>query len=325
MGARPAKASRRSAVAAAVDRAGRLGGRRLRLDQATQQELAPGLGAAQVGADIQHLQLPVALQRQGRKAATAELRQRPAAGHQVLGQHLAAVALQFGVERLRRQAQLLRQLGQHSRLGNAPPLLVMRLLQRVQHGQALAGQRVSAQLGGTLRIASSQSFAQAWLAQAVAAFVERHPAVAVDLQVSSQAANLVEERIDLTLRITNQLDPNLIARRLTTCHSVLCAAPAYLARHGKPHTPAELARHNCLTYVYFGRSLWQFERDGDPSGVPVSGNISANESTVLLEACVAGAGSSLQPLYAAAPLLRAGRLVQLLPQYRAEALGIHAL
>ena len=159
----------------------------------------------------------------------------------------------------------------------------------------------------------------------MAAFVERHPAVAVDLQVSSQAVNLVEERIDLALRITNQLDPNLIARRLATCHSVLCAAPAYLARHGTPQTPAELARHNCLTYAYFGRSLWQFERDGEPSGVPVSGNISANESTVLLEASVAGAGISLQPLYAAAPLLRAGRLVQLLPQYRAEALGIHAL
>ncbi len=106
---------------------------------------------------------------------------------------------------------------------------------------------------------------------------------------------------------------------------MLCAAPAYLARHGTPQTPAELARHNCLTYAYFGRSLWQFERDGEPSGVPVSGNISANESTVLLEASVAGAGISLQPLYAAAPLLRAGRLVQLLPQYRAEALGIHAL
>ena len=59
--------------------------------------------------------------------------------------------------------------------------------------------------------------------------------------------------------------------------------------------------------------------------MPVSGNISANESTVLLEASVAGAGISLQPLYAAAPLLRAGHLVQLLPQYRAEALGIHAL
>ena len=299
MGAQPAKASRRSAVAAAVDRAERLGSRRLRLDQAAQQELAPGLGTSQVGANVQHLQLPIALQRQGREAATAELRQRPAAGHQVLGQH--------------------------SRLGNAPSLLVMRPRQAMQHGQALASQRVSAQLGGTLRIASSQSFAQAWLARAVAAFVERHPAVAVDLQVSSQAVNLVEERIDLALRITNQLDPNLIARRLATCHSVLCAAPAYLARHGTPQTPAELARHNCLTYAYFGRSLWQFERDGEPSGVPVSGNISANESTVLLEASVAGAGISLQPLYAAAPLLRAGRLVQLLPQYRAEALGIHAL
>src|SRR5690606_6314011 len=188
-----------------------------------------------------------------------------------------------------------------------------------------AGQRVSTRLAGTLRIASSQSFAQVWLARAVAAFVEQHPGVAVDLQVSSQAVNLVEERIDLALRITNQLDPNLIARRLATCHSVLCAAPGYLARYGTPQTPQELSRHNCLTYAYFGRSLWQFERDGEPVGVPVSGNISANESTVLLEATRAGAGISLQPLYAAAPLLRDGSLVQLLPQYRAEALGIHAL
>jgi DNA-binding transcriptional LysR family regulator len=188
-----------------------------------------------------------------------------------------------------------------------------------------AGQQASASPSGTLRIASSQSFAQAWLARAVAAFVELHPGVAVDLQVSSQAVNLVEERIDLAVRITNQLDPNLIARRLATCHSVLCAAPAYLARHGTPLQPQELARHNCLTYAYFGRSLWQFERAGEPIGVPVGGNISANESTVLLEAALAGAGISLQPLYAAAPLLRAGRLVALLPEYRVEALGIHAL
>ena len=188
-----------------------------------------------------------------------------------------------------------------------------------------AGQRASDSPSGTLRIASSQSFAQAWLARAVAAFVERYPRVAVDLQVSSQAVNLVEERIDLAVRISNQLDPNLIARRLATCHSVLCAAPGYLARHGTPQTPQELARHNCLTYAYFGRSLWQFSRAGEPVSVPVGGTISANESTVLLEATLAGAGISLQPLYAAAPLLRGGQLVALLDDYAVEALGIHAL
>lgn len=85
---------------------------------------------------------------------------------------------------------------------------------------------------GTLRITSSLSFAQAWLTRAAAAFVERYPGTAIDLQVNSQVVNLVEERIDLALRIANQLDPNLIARRLGECRSVICAAPDYLRGHG---------------------------------------------------------------------------------------------
>lgn len=67
-----------------------------------------------------------------------------------------------------------------------------------------------------------------------------------------------------------------------------------------PRRPEDLALHNCLTYSYFGRSLWQFERDGEPTSVPVGGSLSANESTVLLEAAAAGAGISQQPLYSAA-------------------------
>lgn len=104
---------------------------------------------------------------------------------------------------------------------------------------------------GTLRITSSLSFAQAWLTRAAAAFVERYPGTAIDLQVNSQVVNLVEERIDLALRIANQLDPNLIARRLGECRSVICAAPDYLRRHGTPRRPEDLALHNCLTYSYF--------------------------------------------------------------------------
>lgn len=178
---------------------------------------------------------------------------------------------------------------------------------------------------GTLRITSSLSFAQAWLTRAAAAFVERYPGTAIDLQVNSQVVNLVEERIDLALRIANQLDPNLIARRLGECRSVICAAPDYLRRHGTPRRPEDLALHNCLTYSYFGRSLWQFERDGEPTSVPVGGSLSANESTVLLEAAAAGAGISQQPLYSAAPLIRSGRLVALLPEWSPQVLGIHAV
>ncbi|MGB4072344.1 LysR family transcriptional regulator [Pseudomonas sp.] len=178
---------------------------------------------------------------------------------------------------------------------------------------------------GNLRIACSQSFAQAWLVHGLRDFIRLHPQVSVDLLVGSQAVNLVEARIDLALRITNQLDPNLIARQLAVCRSVVCATPAYLAQHGTPQRPEELAQHNCLSYAYFGRSIWEFQRGGEPYAVAVSGNLSANESMVLLEATLADAGISLQPRYSVSALLRSGALVQLLPEYQPQELGIHAL
>ncbi len=198
------------------------------------------------------------------------------------------------------------------------------MLALAENMQAL-GQGLDDAPRGTLRITCSQSFAQAWLVHALQEFTERYPQVSIDLLVGSEAVNLVEARIDLALRITNQLDPNLIARRLGVCRSVVCASPAYLARHGTPQHPQELARHNCLSYAYFGRSLWEFERQGEASAVSVAGSLSANESMVLLEAALAGAGISLQPLYSVAGLLREGRLVQLLADYRPAELGIHAL
>ena len=178
---------------------------------------------------------------------------------------------------------------------------------------------------GTLRIACSQSLAQAWLVHALDEFIRRYPQVSVDLLVGSQAVNLVEARIDLALRITNQLDPNLIARQLAVCRSVVCATPAYLARHGTPQRPEDLAQHNCLSYAYFGRSIWEFSRAGEPHAVAVSGNLSANESMVLLEAVLADIGISLQPRYSVGAHLRSGALVQLLPDYEPQQLGIHAL
>jgi DNA-binding transcriptional LysR family regulator len=178
---------------------------------------------------------------------------------------------------------------------------------------------------GNLRIACSQSFAQAWLVHALNDFTDLHPQVSVDLLVGSQAVNLVEARIDLALRITNQLDPNLIARQLAVCRSLVCASPAYLARHGTPLRPEDLAQHNCLSYAYFGRSIWEFTRAGEPHAVAVSGNLSANESMVLLEAALAGGGISLQPRYSVSAHLRSGALVQLLPDYEPQQLGIHAL
>ena len=180
-------------------------------------------------------------------------------------------------------------------------------------------------LQGMLRIACSTSLAQHWLAPAATDYLGAHPQVAINLLLGGQAVNLVEERVDLALRITNALDPQLIARRLADCHSVVCASPAYLAARGTPRRVEDLALHNCLTYTYFGRSLWHFTREGGPVSVSVGGNLSANDSGALLEAAVAGAGIALQPAYEARRRIASGELVALLSDAVAPTLGVHAI
>lgn len=175
---------------------------------------------------------------------------------------------------------------------------------------------------GQLRITTSMSFGMAHLAAAVTDYLELFPEVAIEMLVADRSINLIEERIDLAIRIAGELDPNLVARRIAPCRSVVCAAPSYLARRGMPQAPADLAGHNCLTYANFGKSEWRFRRDDDELSVPVAGNLSANEATVLNQAALAGAGIALQPTYLAGPQIREGRLVALLPGWSPPDLSI---
>jgi DNA-binding transcriptional LysR family regulator len=181
---------------------------------------------------------------------------------------------------------------------------------------------------GALRITVSTSFGQAQLTHAISEFVALNPGVGVDLVLLDRVVNLVDERVDLAIRITNDLDPNLIARRLTVCRSVVCAAPAYLQAHPAPRRVEDLARHNCLTHWYYGKTLWEFAA-GDAGGAPVSvavgGNISANDSIALAMAARAGAGVAMLPTFAAGPLIQAGELVALLPNARPRDLSIYAV
>lgn len=201
-----------------------------------------------------------------------------------------------------------------------------RRMLEVADGMAVAAGDDADTPQGLLRITCSQSLAQAELAAAVGEYLKRYPRTSVDLQVNNRAVNLIEERIDLALRITNALEPNLIARQLGHCDSVVCAAPSYLKERGTPQRPQDLAGHNCLTYTYFGKSLWQFTgADGAAVSVPVSGNLSANDDLILLKAAEQGSGIALQPLYSAAPLIAAGKLVALLPGYTPSRMGIYGI
>ena len=183
----------------------------------------------------------------------------------------------------------------------------------------------SGELTGLLRVSCSLSLAHSAMAAAVLAFQLQHPKVRIDMHISNQQVNLVEERIDLALRITNELLPGVIARPLGICDSVLCATPDYLAQYGQPQNPQALTEHNCLTYTWFGKSLWRFSRNDTLTEMAVSGNLSANDSFFLLAATQAGSGISMQPYYSIAGLLARGELQEVLPDYRLEPLHIYGV
>jgi len=138
--------------------------------------------------------------------------------------------------------------------------------------------------------------------------------------------DLVEEGIDLAIRISAAIDPNLIARRLATTSLVACASPEYLQQHGAPLTPEELQQHNCLVFAdsaYFRD--WSFEKDGQRTVVQPRGNLRCGDTGVLRTAAVQGLGVLMLGSFALAEDLQAGRLVPILTDYTIGEFGVFAV
>ncbi len=190
--------------------------------------------------------------------------------------------------------------------------------------QAVSGAR-RAEPSGRLRITTSLSFAMACLTQAIVDFQRQHPRIVVDLVTVDRAVDLVAERFDLAVRITNRLDDGVVARRLASCRSVLCAAPAYLAQHGQPQKAADLAAHACITHAFGSRAEYRLAHAGRVLVQAVAGPLSGNETAVVRQAALAGAGIAMLPTYFAGDDLARGSLVRVLPDHEPEPLGIHAI
>lgn len=190
--------------------------------------------------------------------------------------------------------------------------------------QAVSSAR-SAEPTGKLRITTSLSFAMASLTQAIVDFQDRYPRIEVELLTLDRAVDLVDERIDLAVRITNRLDDGVVARRLASCRSVLCASPGYLKRRGHPTQPQDLRSHDCITHAFGSRAEYRLGQAGRLTTVAVSGRLSGNDTEVLRQAALAGAGIAMLPTYFVGDELKQGTLVRLLPEHEPEPLGIHAV
>ena len=179
---------------------------------------------------------------------------------------------------------------------------------------------------GTLRMTTSMSFGVRYLASAIAAFATQHPQLRFDIELSDRPVDLVDEGLDLAIRIGDIGSQALIGRRIGMAEMICCAAPSYVVAHAEPRTPADLREHACLTYEYSSEgNLWRFaDAEGGMHDVRVAGAMHANNGAMLTALAVAGVGITIAPDFIVADDVRAGRLVRLLRAYTPPAITINA-
>ena len=199
------------------------------------------------------------------------------------------------------------------------------MLEIAEEARYIAAKR-NREPAGVLRVTTAGSFADAQLTPALIEFQEQYRQVEIVLSVGDKATDLVTERVDLAVRITNTLDPAMITRPLARCRSMLCASPDYLQRHGLPHSADDLRQHRCIAHAFgIGKEYRLTRSDGEMIKVPVNWSFHTNETAILRRAALSGAGIGMLPTYYLGDDLRTGRLVHLLPDYEPDVLGIHAI
>jgi DNA-binding transcriptional LysR family regulator len=181
----------------------------------------------------------------------------------------------------------------------------------------------SSEATGLLRITAPLTFGVLHLAPLWPRFIEANPKVSLDITLSDRVVDLVEEGYDFAVRISTLPSSTLVSRQLGKTRMILCASPAYIAKHGAPATPSELAQHLVLAYSYWPD--WQFRRDGVIHKVTVRSILRSNNGDTCRVAALAGQGITLQPDFIVGRDVCVGDLIELLPEYDVADIGIHAV
>ena len=171
---------------------------------------------------------------------------------------------------------------------------------------------------GRLRVHMPVGFGRRVIMPAMGGFIQRHPGLIVNAELSDRSVDMAYEGIDAAVYIGEPADARLIARKLCNLRFVACASPDYLARYGEPKTPDELDQHRCLAYVLLHTGPyreWQFQKDGKTYSKTVSGKLNVNNAESLLEAATSGLGIAMISNFIAAEAIRAGKLRCILTDY----------
>jgi DNA-binding transcriptional LysR family regulator len=178
---------------------------------------------------------------------------------------------------------------------------------------------------GLIRITLPLSFGVHQLTPLFGQFLVENPAIELELDFNDRRVNLIEGGFDLAIRIADRLEGSDVARKIGSSRDVTVASPGYLARHGRPQHPAELASHPCLSYLLVHRGGWAYHVEGELRWFDVSGRLQANNGDALIAAATQGLGVVRAPTFIAEPAVRAGLLEILLADFATPELGIYAV
>jgi DNA-binding transcriptional LysR family regulator len=179
---------------------------------------------------------------------------------------------------------------------------------------------------GALKIAAPVPFGLMFVAPRVARFQARHPGLRVNLDLNDQPLNLVEENIDVAIRLGHLASPGLVARKLGDSPFVAVASPVYLSLRGTPRSPKDLTAHNFLAYTQQANpTTWEFEGGAAPHSVTVISNYRSNNLLALKEAAITGIGIARLPLWMADAEIKAGSLRLVLENFPPPNFGIYAV
>lgn len=187
-------------------------------------------------------------------------------------------------------------------------------------------QAARGEVGGTLRITAPRSVGQHLVLPLLPPFMQAHPDVTVELELEDRITDLVADRIDVGFRMGAAMDRNVVARRLMDIQQWICASPAYLERHGRPRRWEDLARHRCTGFRHAntGRLMpWEYAEGDETAFTEIPARFATNDVDAEASAVLAGVGIGQIPNYIAAPLMRDGRLVHLLPKHISARIGLY--
>jgi DNA-binding transcriptional LysR family regulator len=197
-----------------------------------------------------------------------------------------------------------------------------RILEEMETARSVAQDEASVR--GNMRIAAPVAFGSTRLGPLVVDFMQRHPDLSLNIELSDRQVDIIEEGYDLAIRTGPAEGPGLMAWRLMPLDYVLCAAPAYLARHGVPRSPAELRGHHCIAGIDSAVN-WQFQGPEGETEVPIYGRLHVNNAMLRRDAARAGAGILRCADFLVEEDFANGRLVRLLPEYRPAGSELHAV